>query len=160
MYDVDVDAALSRNQPFLLYATRTPTPHNHHASTRRSHASVSITKHASSSSSRSSFALFTRARREHRSPARTDTEEFAARGERRAFEGYQLQDQGEFMQQISQQCGVFEQQEMDECLNVARMAGIQVDEKKKRAEMNRFDGTVVDDDDDDDDLNLFVQWDD
>lgn len=82
-------------------------------------------------------------------------EEFAGRGERRAFEGYQLKNQGEFLQQLSDEKDQFKKDELAEIMNVARMAGIQVDEVKKRS--NKFGADVLEDEDD---LDVSVQWDD
>ena len=80
-------------------------------------------------------------------------EEFA-RGERKAFEGYKLQDRGAFMRQVKQDKDQMKNDEMDELLAVAQMAGINVKDPKER--LNKFDDDLFEDEDDD--LDLRVDW--
>ena len=76
-------------------------------------------------------------------------EEFA-KGDRRAFEGYQLQDRGEFMRQVNVDKEKQKKDEIDELLGVAQMAGLKV----KEPGLNKFDDDLMNDDDDDLDLSL------
>ena len=72
-------------------------------------------------------------------------EEFA-KGDRRAFEGYNLQDRGEFMRQLNQDKEALKNDEMAELLGVAKIAGLNVKNPKDR--LNKFDDELMDDDDD------------
>lgn len=78
-------------------------------------------------------------------------EEFV-RGDRNAFEGYNLRERGEFMRQVKQDKEDLIKDEMDELLGVAQIAGINVKDPKER--LNKFEF----EEDDDDDLDLTVQW--
>ena len=78
-------------------------------------------------------------------------EEFA-RGNRRAFEGYKLTDRGEFMRKVKADKDDFKNQEMDELMGVAKMAGIKVKDPKER--LNKFDQDLLVDEDDDLDLSV------
>lgn len=82
-------------------------------------------------------------------------EEFARGGDRRAFEGYELQDRGEFMRKVKEEKDMMRKSEMDELMAVAKIAGIEVKDPKSR--LNKFgDDDLLDDDDDD--LDVSVQW--
>lgn len=74
-------------------------------------------------------------------------EEFA-RGERKAFEGYRLQDRGAFMRKVRDDKDNLKKQELDELLGVANIAGIRVKDPKER--LNKFDAEMIQDDDEDD----------
>ena len=76
-------------------------------------------------------------------------EEFSKGGDRRAFEGYQLRDRGEFMRQVARDKQDLERGELDELLAVARQAGIQVKDPNER--LNKF---ALENDDDDLDLSV------
>ena len=78
-------------------------------------------------------------------------EEFA-RGDRSYFEGYQPQQQGDFMNQIRQDQESLERSQMEELLGVARAAGINVKDPSKR--LNKFEPDVFDTDDDDLDVSV------
>ena len=71
-----------------------------------------------------------------------------AKGERRAFDGYQLRDRGDFLQSIKQERAQMKKEEMDELLGVANMAGIDVKPSSK------FEEDLLDDED----LDVSVQW--
>mmetsp|Transcript_11315 Transcript_11315/g.13672 ORF Transcript_11315/g.13672 Transcript_11315/m.13672 type:complete len:152 (+) Transcript_11315:86-541(+) len=79
----------------------------------------------------------------------TDAEK--AKGERRAFDGYKMQDRGDFMRQVKQDRAKMFSDEKDELLAVAKMAGIDVKPS------NKFDDDLFGEDDDD--LDLSVTWD-
>lgn len=74
-----------------------------------------------------------------------------AKGERRAFEGYELRDKGDFLQSIKEERAQMQRSEMEELLGVAKMAGIDIKPS------NKFDTDLLDEDED---LDLSVQWDD
>jgi hypothetical protein len=76
-------------------------------------------------------------------------EEFA-RGDRKAFEGYKLTDRGEFMRQVRDAKENLKNEEIDELLGVAKMAGITVKEQK----LNKFEPDLLADEDDDIDLSV------
>jgi hypothetical protein len=78
-------------------------------------------------------------------------EEFAKRGDRKAFEGYKLTDRGEFMRQVRDAKDNMRNEEIDELLGVAKMAGIQV----KQQRLNKFEPDLLPEADDDD-LDLSV----
>ena len=82
-------------------------------------------------------------------------EEFSKGGERRAFEGYQLQDRGAFMRKVKEDKDMMKKSEMDELMAVAKMAGIDVKDPSER--LNKF-GDDVFREEDDDDLDVSVQW--
>jgi hypothetical protein len=71
-------------------------------------------------------------------------EEFAKRGDRKAFEGYKLTDRGEFMRQVRDAKDNMRNEEIDELLGVAKMAGIQM----KGQRLNKFEPDLVSDDED------------
>jgi hypothetical protein len=74
-------------------------------------------------------------------------EEFA-RGERTAFDGYKMQERGDFMRSLKQEQDAQMKSEMDELLGVAKIAGLKVKDPKSR--LNKFEKDifeVVDDDD-------------
>jgi hypothetical protein len=83
--------------------------------------------------------------------SRDITPEEFAKGDR-FFEGYKMTDRGEFMRQIRQDQDELKKQELDELMGVARMAGIDVSEEKKR--LGKFDASLVDDDEDDLDVSV------
>ena len=72
-------------------------------------------------------------------------EEFSNRGERRAFEGYKLSNRGDFMQQVKKDVSSIVNDEMDELMGVAKIAGIQVKDPNTR--LNKFGKDFQDDDD-------------
>jgi hypothetical protein len=78
-------------------------------------------------------------------------EEFA-RGERKAFEGYRLQDRGEFMRKVRDDKDNLKKQELAELLGVASIAGINVKNPKDR--LNKFDEDFIQEDDEDIDLSV------
>jgi hypothetical protein len=78
-------------------------------------------------------------------------EEFAKRGDRKAFEGYKLTDRGEFMRQVRDAKDNMRNEEIDELLGVAKMAGIQM----KGQRLNKFEPDLISDGDDED-LDLSV----
>mmetsp|Transcript_22007 Transcript_22007/g.30636 ORF Transcript_22007/g.30636 Transcript_22007/m.30636 type:complete len:159 (-) Transcript_22007:184-660(-) len=79
----------------------------------------------------------------------TDAEK--AKGDRRAFDGYKMQDRGDFMRKVKADRKQMFDDEKDELLAVAKMAGIDVKAS------NKFDDDLFEDDDDD--LDLSVTWD-
>jgi hypothetical protein len=79
-------------------------------------------------------------------------EEFAKRGDRKAFEGYKLTDRGEFMRQVKDAKENMRNEEIDELLGVAKMAGIQM----KSQRLNKFEPDLLLEEVDDDDLDLSV----
>jgi hypothetical protein len=89
--------------------------------------------------------------------ARKITKEEYVRGERNAFEGYNLRERGEFMRQVKQDGEDLKNSEMAELLGVASIAGINVKDPGSR--LNKFDldidGGFAPDDDD---LDVSVQW--
>jgi hypothetical protein len=87
-------------------------------------------------------------------PSRDLTPEEFGRGERRAFEGYQLQGRGDFMRQIQADKEQLAKSELEELLGVARTAGIRVQDPAERISNFR-----LDDDDEVEDLDVSVQWD-
>jgi hypothetical protein len=76
-----------------------------------------------------------------------------AKGERRAFDGYELRERGEFLRGIQDERKKMAKDELNELLGVARMAGIDVKDPSER--LNKF----ADGDLEEDDLDLSVQWD-
>ena len=73
-------------------------------------------------------------------------EEFRNRGDRRAFEGYQLSNRGDFMRQVERDASAMVDQELDELMGVAQIAGIRVKDPSTR--LNKFgDQDLMDDDD-------------
>jgi hypothetical protein len=88
-------------------------------------------------------------------------EEFARRTDnKRIFDGYQLSDRGEFMRQVQRDKDAMVQDEINELLGVANIAGINVKDPTER--LNKFspDDLPFDTFDTDDDLDLRIQWDD
>jgi hypothetical protein len=79
-------------------------------------------------------------------------EEFAKRGDRKAFEGYKLTDRGEFMRQVKDAKENMRNEEIDELLGVAKMAGIQM----KSQRLNKFEPDLLLEEDNVDDLDLSV----
>jgi hypothetical protein len=73
-------------------------------------------------------------------------EEFAKGGERRAFEGYNLRDRGEFMRKVRSDADDMKSSELDELLGVAKIAGLKVKDPSER--LNKFDSDVFEDDED------------
>lgn len=80
-------------------------------------------------------------------------EEFAKRGDRKAFEGYKLTDRGEFMRQVSAAKDNIQNDELSELLGVAAAAGISMKDPKER--LSKFDPELMDDDEGED-LDLSV----
>ena len=78
-------------------------------------------------------------------------EEFA-RGDRRAFDGYEMRERGDFLRQLKDEQDSLMKSEMDELLGVAKIAGISVKNPKDR--LNKFDTDLIDDDDEDLDLSV------
>ena len=70
-------------------------------------------------------------------------------GDRGYFEGYQLKNQGDFMQSVKRDKEQMKAAEMDELLSVASMAGIRVKDPSTR--LSKFEL-----EEDDDDLDLSV----
>jgi hypothetical protein len=88
--------------------------------------------------------------------ARKITKEEYVRGERNAFEGYNLRERGEFMRQVKQDGEDLKNSEMAELLGVASIAGINVKDPGSR--LNKFDLDIDGFAPDDDDLDVSVQW--
>lgn len=86
-------------------------------------------------------------------PQRELTPEEFGRGERRAFEGYNLRDRGEFMRQVARDKDDLVNSELDELLGVAVSAGIKVKDPSER--LGKFDLG----DDNEENLDVSVQWD-
>eukprot|EP00522_Entomoneis_paludosa_P018218 CAMPEP_0172449734 /NCGR_PEP_ID=MMETSP1065-20121228/8359_1 /TAXON_ID=265537 /ORGANISM="Amphiprora paludosa, Strain CCMP125" /LENGTH=108 /DNA_ID=CAMNT_0013201461 /DNA_START=107 /DNA_END=433 /DNA_ORIENTATION=+ len=78
-------------------------------------------------------------------------EEFA-KGERSAFEGYQLSERGDFMRQVEKDARSMKEDELAELLGVAGIAGISVKDPNTR--LNKFGQEILQDDDDDLDLSV------
>lgn len=75
-------------------------------------------------------------------------EEFATKrgGERKAFEGYELTDRGDFMRKVRQDAADMRSSDMDELLGVAKIAGINVKDPSER--LNKFDEDLLSDEED------------
>ena len=73
-------------------------------------------------------------------------EEFAKGTERRAFEGYNLSDRGQFMRKVQQDAKDMRSSELDELMGVAKIAGIKVKDPSER--LNKFEEDLFDDDED------------
>jgi len=56
--------------------------------------------------------------------SRDITPEEYGRGDRRAFEGYELTERGDFMKNVKDEAAQMKRSELDELLGVARIAGI------------------------------------
>ena len=69
-------------------------------------------------------------------------EEEFARGNRKAFDGYQLEEQGEFMRKVKADKDSMASGELDELLSVAKIAGIDVKDPRE----NEFSSDLFDDD--------------
>jgi hypothetical protein len=74
------------------------------------------------------------------------TPEEYAKGDRRYFDGYKMNEQGDFMMQIEEEKEALENDAMSELLGVANFAGLNVKDPSKR--LNKFDAGFMDDDDD------------
>lgn len=74
------------------------------------------------------------------------TEEEYARGDRRYFDGYKMNEQGDFMMQIEEEKEALETDAMSELLAVAKFAGFDMKDPAKR--LNKFDAGIMQDDDD------------
>mmetsp|Transcript_3606 Transcript_3606/g.8604 ORF Transcript_3606/g.8604 Transcript_3606/m.8604 type:complete len:139 (+) Transcript_3606:155-571(+) len=74
------------------------------------------------------------------------TPEEYARGDRRYFDGYKMNEQGDFMMQIEEEKEALENDAMSELLGVAAFAGLNVKDPSSR--LNKFDAGLMDDDDD------------
>ena len=81
------------------------------------------------------------------------TPEEYAKGDRRYFDGYKMNEQGDFIKQIEEEKEALQNDAMDEFLGVARFAGLSV--KDPSSKLNKFaDAGFLDDDDDDLDLSV------
>ena len=78
--------------------------------------------------------------------SRDITPEEYAKGDRRAFEGFELTERGDFMRNVQDEASMMKRQEMDELLGVAKIAGINVKNPKER--LNKFEPDVFAEDDD------------
>lgn len=76
--------------------------------------------------------------------SRDITPEEFAKGDRRAFEGYELKDKSDFMRNVKQEQDSMKKQELNELLGVAKIAGINVKDPKER--LNKFEPDLLDDD--------------
>ena len=74
------------------------------------------------------------------------TPEEYARGDRRYFDGYKMNEQGDFMMQIEEEKEALENDALTEFLGVANFAGLNVKDPSKR--LNKFDAGLMMDDDD------------
>jgi hypothetical protein len=84
-------------------------------------------------------------------------EEFAKRVDsKKGFDGYQLRDRGDFMRQLRSDKDRMKNDELEELLGVANIAGIKVKDPSER--LNKFEPDVLIDDDND--LDLTISWDD
>jgi hypothetical protein len=72
-------------------------------------------------------------------------EEFA-KGDRRAFQGYEMTDRGDFLRNVKQEKEQMMKSELQELLNVSKFAGINVKNPKER--LNKFEPEVLGDDED------------
>jgi len=81
------------------------------------------------------------------------TEEEFVRGDRRYFDGYKMNEPGDFLVQIEQEKEDLDKAAMNELLGVANFAGLTMKDPSKR--LNKFDDTMLLDDDDDE-LDLSV----
>lgn len=88
-------------------------------------------------------------------------EEFAKSGDRRAFEGYNLRERGEFMREVARDKNtMLNKGAMDELLGVAASAGIRVKNPAERLGKFNNDGSSTIDLEENDPLDLSVQWED
>mmetsp|Transcript_88 Transcript_88/g.234 ORF Transcript_88/g.234 Transcript_88/m.234 type:complete len:133 (-) Transcript_88:1948-2346(-) len=74
------------------------------------------------------------------------TPEEYARGDRRYFDGYKMNEQGDFMKQIEEEKEALQNDAMSELLGVAKFAGLKLKDPNTR--LNKFDAGFMDDDDD------------
>eukprot|EP00536_Pseudo-nitzschia_multiseries_P002525 jgi/Psemu1/301429/fgenesh1_kg.34_\ len=74
------------------------------------------------------------------------TPEEYARGDRRYFDGYKMNEQGDFMKQIEEEKEALQNDAMTELLGVAKFAGLKMKDPSSR--LNKFDDGFMDDDDD------------
>ena len=84
--------------------------------------------------------------------SRDITPEEYAKSDRRAFEGYELTDRGDFMRNIKEEQTSMKRAELDELLGVAKIAGINV--KNPADRLNKFEPDVFGEEDDDIDLKV------
>jgi hypothetical protein len=75
-----------------------------------------------------------------------------AKGDRRAFQGYEMTDRGDFMRNVKEEQDMMKKSEMDELLGVAKFAGIKAKNPKDR--LNKFEPDVFGGEDDDIDLSV------
>lgn len=73
-------------------------------------------------------------------------EEFAKGGDRKAFEGYELTDRGQFMRKVRKDAQDMRSSELDELMGVAKIAGIKVKDPTER--LNKFESDLLQDDED------------
>lgn len=81
-------------------------------------------------------------------------EEFRGRTERSAFEGYKIEERGEFNRKLRSDVAAMRNEEVNELLNIAKMAGIKVKDPSER--LNKFakDDLLAEEDDEDLDLSI------
>jgi hypothetical protein len=80
--------------------------------------------------------------------------EFAKKGDRSYFEGYQTKQQGDFINQIRQDREELKKSQLKELLGVAKIAGINIKDPSQR--LDKFEVDVMEKEDDEDDLDLSV----
>ena len=85
--------------------------------------------------------------------ARELTPEEFARGDRRYFDGYQMSERSDFINQLKQEKEDLLKSELDELLGVAKIAGINVKDPKER--LNKFSQDDFEDDADEE-LDLSI----
>ena len=73
-------------------------------------------------------------------------EEFSKGGDRRAFEGYELTDRGQFMRNVKKDAESMRSNELNELLGVAKIAGLKVKDPSER--LNKFEADLLDDEED------------
>lgn len=78
--------------------------------------------------------------------SRDITPEEFAKGDRRAFEGYELTDKSDFMRNVKEEQEQMKKSELAELLGVAKIAGINVKNPNER--LNKFESDLLDDDED------------
>jgi hypothetical protein len=71
-------------------------------------------------------------------------EEEFVRGDRRYFDGYKMNGQGDFRRQIEDDKDAMRKSELEELLGVAQIAGINVKDPNER--LDKFDAGILDDD--------------
>lgn len=79
-------------------------------------------------------------------------EEFAKGGEKKAFEGYKMEERGQFMRRVREDAQDMRNSELDELLGVAKIAGIKVKDPSER--LNKFDSDLMNEEEEDLDLSV------